>query len=495
MNNKIIDYIVSGFPDNASAFDVYPCSLHLSNKAAVFMAKASGEDVLIAESSLNFSGLSFEAGGKSWDYCSLTHENAVRLRELFPFTAPSPVLKYPCSVGVGDRLGIATPGHIRVFERFNAYPVFAQQSMRELKLTGRSFADVIDSASFSVFREDFTLPFGADGDHLKTFEEIEYALSAGCTMITLDCSEHIRNDAATMGAQALYEHYVPDEQLEQRYLGKIYDFGGLNICFDAQQLMRSCLVYGHAIDFAAQVYHKYFAGREASVELEISIDETLTPTKPEDHFFVANELALRGVKPVSLAPRFCGEFQKGVDYRGNLAQFEEELRIHQCIAENFGYKLSIHSGSDKFSVFPLIAKHCKGHFHLKTAGTNWLEAMALVAEHNASLYREIHQFALCFAFDEAKKYYHVSTDLTKIPDISTLSDDRLIELFSLDDARQLIHITYGLILSEKTTDGTTRFCERLYKFWYEHQHLYEKRLDTHIGRHLSSLGIGTRQET
>lgn len=489
MIQNVTKYIVAGMPENAADYGVYPRSVHYVGEAAVFMVKGTVQDMIIAEEGLGFVGETFCAGEKTWLCCPLNHDNAALLRRHFPFTAPSPVLRYPCSIGVGDRLGIATPGHIKTFEQYNAYPVLAQQSIRELTLTGRTFEQIIDCVTFAVFRENFTRPFGADGDHLKTFEEIQWALDSGCTMITLDCSEHIRNDVAEMSLAEVEAAYVPDEALEARYCGKDFHMGDITVHFDREMLMCCALVYGKAVEFSDQVYHRYFAGREDAAELEISIDETLTPTKPEEHFFVANELALRGVKPVSLAPRFCGEFQKGVDYRGDLAQFEKEMAIHQAVAEQFGYKLSIHSGSDKFSVFPYIAKYCGGRFHLKTAGTNWLEAMALVAQEDPALYREIHQYALDTAFAEAKKYYHVSTDLTKIPSLDTLADDELITLFDLDDARQLIHITYGLILSEKNADGTSRFKDRLYAFWYAHQEQYEQRLIHHIGRHLSTLGV------
>ncbi len=101
-------------------------------------------------------------------------------------------------MGVGDRLGIAGPGHIRVFQEYDVYPVFAQQSIRELNLTQRTYKDVLDSTTFSVFREGYTKGFGADGDHLKKPEEVKMALDLGFTMITLDCSEHMHNEAERM---------------------------------------------------------------------------------------------------------------------------------------------------------------------------------------------------------------------------------------------------------------------------------------------------------
>jgi hypothetical protein len=177
-----------------------------------------------------------------------------------------------------------------------------------------------------------------------------------------------------------------------------------------------------------------------------------------------------------------------VDYIGDLAQFEKEIKVHAVIARHFKYKLSIHSGSDKFAVFPLIGKATKNVFHVKTAGTNWLEAMRVVAMKNSALYREVHKYAL-EAFDEARKYYHVTTDIKKIPDVDKLADCDLPELFNQNDSRQLIHITYGLILSKKNADGSFSFKDRLYKFWAEHAEEYAQALDRHIGKHLTELAV------
>ena len=481
MKEQIIRFIEGGFQDFEGC-GVYPQSLHSSDGCPCFAADFGSRDVIVATSCYGFEGESFEAAGQSWTVAEQTHHTANILREEFPFTAPCSVLKKDKTAGVGDRLGIAAPGHIRVFERFDAYPILAQQSIRELNLTGRSFEEVLDCATFAVFRENFTKGFGADGDHLKTPEEVEYAISCGYTMITLDCSEHIRNDVTSMTFQQVKAEYEPCPALEEKYLGKTFKIEGAEISFDEESFMRMSLIYNDAIDFAAGIYSKYFAGKEDSLDFEVSIDETATPTAPAQHFYVAKELTDRGVVPATIAPRFCGEFQKGIDYIGDLAQFEEEFKIHAAIAKSFGYKISVHSGSDKFSVFPIIAKHCGGRFHLKTAGTNWLEAMKIIAECNPALYREIHAFALNTAFDQARKYYHVTTDLTKIPSLDSLSDDQLPALFKNNDSRQLIHITYGLILTDE------RFRKPLYDCWREHREEYACAIDEHIGKHLELIG-------
>ncbi|MBQ6883388.1 MAG: hypothetical protein IJO25_03465, partial [Clostridia bacterium] len=170
-------------------------------------------------------------------------------------------------------------------------------------------------------------------------------------------------------------------------------------------------------------------------------------------------------------------------------QFERELIVHAAIARHFGYKLSIHSGSDKFATFKLIGKYTGGRFHVKTAGTNWLEAMRAVAQINPGLYREVHKYALS-RFDDARKFYHVTTDLTKIPDVDTLEDDKLPWLFTLNDARQLIHITYGYILTDKDENGNYVFRDKLYTLWRENEAVYADMLYNHIGKHLSLLYSG-----
>lgn len=489
---------ISGFLDTSAAedcaaqYDIYPKSLHKSKNCTAFLAAGEEADVLVVSAGFGFSGEALTAGGENWVVCPLSHENALLLRKYFPFTAPKPVLREQRSVGVGDRLGIATPGHIRAFSQYDAYPVFAQQSIRELNLTNRSYEDVLDCASFAVFREDYQRGFGADGDHLKTAEEVQYALSCGYTMITLDCSEHIRNDVDAMSDEEVAAQYTPNPALEETYLGKTFPIEEHSISFPAAEFRRMSLIYNNAIRFAADIYKTLLADRP-DVDFEVSIDETATPTTPAQHYYVAAELLARGVTPTTMAPRFIGEFQKGIDYIGDIAAFEADFAQHAAIARHFGYKISVHSGSDKFSVFGIVGKHTRGNFHLKTAGTSWLEAMAVVAARDAALYREIHSFAQDEAFDKACAYYHVSTDLTRIPPLDTLSDAQLPALFEHNDARQLIHITYGLILNARCEDGTDRFYTRLYALWRRYAAEYALRLEQHIGRHLHELYQGFTQ--
>ncbi|MDD3671034.1 MAG: tagaturonate epimerase family protein [Sphaerochaetaceae bacterium] len=469
-------------------YGVYPFSINMIEGGAVFMAKEEDHDIIVTVGDdYGFSGLEFETEGCRCTAAPLTHGNAENLRKLFPFTAPIKVLGKERTMGVGDRLGIAGFGHIRVFQEFDIFPILAQQSIRELNLTQRTYKDVLDSATFAVFREGYRKGFGADGDHLKKVEEVKMALDLGFTMITLDCSEHMRNDAEQLPLDEVEAKHPLEAKLRDRYLNKSFQLeDGIVLTFDHESLVRMAAVYHGVLDSASSIYEAFFKDGTYVADFEISIDETTTPTTPLQHFFVANELRERGVSFATIAPRFCGEFQKGVDYIGDLKQFEEELIVHCAIARHFGYKLSLHSGSDKFSVFTAFGKHTHGRFHVKTAGTNWLEAMKLIAMVDPKLYREIHAFALS-KFSEVTKYYHVSTDLSRIPNLASLPDKELVNLFDNNDARQLIHITYGPILSTKTPSGDYVFKDKLYGIWRQQEQLYSEMLYRHIGKHVKLL--------
>lgn len=468
--SKLVFYTAD---NNSVEVDIYRNSIQTLGDEMVFMADAGYADVVV-----------ITANGK-YTMLELNHETAMYLRKNFPFTTPGRVLRLPKTIGTGDRLGVAGEGHIACVSDTDYAPVLAQQSIRELNLTGRSYEDVLDAATFAVFKTGYKKPWGADGDHLKKPEEIEYAISCGYTMITLDCSEYIRAGVENLSEDDLDALYEADPEREALYIGKTFKITDeISVSFNERGYKECAAIYGSAIEFIEDMYELYI--RSGTRDFEISIDETATPTTPAQHFFVANELSRRGVKFDTLAPRFCGEFQKGIDYVGDLEQFREEFKIHAAISEKFDYKISVHSGSDKFSVFPLVGKLSSGRFHIKTAGTNWLEAVKLIAKCEPELYREIHAFALA-RFEDAKKYYVVTTDIGNIPELSSLSDAELPSLFDNNDARQLIHITYGFILSEK--DGAGRFIYRdsLYAAWRTHREEYKTLLTEHIGRHITCL--------
>lgn len=476
-------------------FDAYPRSLKECDGTYVFMIKtASGKKIVASGQGTvydAFVGEEIEFLQPRFKICERSHENCETLRRFFPYTTPSPVLKHKRTVGLGDRLGIASPGHIRLLEKFDVKPVLAQQSMRELRLTGRSYSDVLDDVTVAVFQEGYTGGFGADGDHLKTEEEVQYAIRCGFTMVTLDCSEHIYNKASTMSdpeADILYNQYQSYD-FNCQYKNRTFELkNGVVISFHGEDIKIIVLTFMKAVEFAKQIYHDCIRTNPFKIDFEVSIDEALTPTSPQAHFFIANEFQKAGVKVATIAPGFCGEFQKGIDYNGDIKAFEEEFKVHAAIADHFGYKVSIHTGSDKFSIFPIIGRESKGVFHVKTAGTNWLEAVRVMAKIDPALYKEMHLFALK-VLDEAKKYYKISALLDKIPSVDELQDYELPGLMDITHSRQVMHITYGLILQAIKEDGTYLFKERIYDCLNKQEELYYEGLIKHIGRHLSELGV------
>ena len=466
-------------------------SAHEYNRGKIYIDIRENKKVLVIAAADDdvFEGVP----GSDGKVCPLNHHNAKALRRIFPFTAPVPVLGNQKTIGLGDRLGMAAGGHIKLLKDYPDFkPVLAQQSMRELNLTGRTYENVLDDVTFAVFCEDYRGGFGADGDHLKTAGDIKYALDCGYTMITLDCSEHIDNSVINLADNEVAEKYAnsPEtslKELEEKYKGKTFTIdGGVSFTFDEITFKRIVLTYQKAIRFAAQIYHEFFAGGKSRADFELSIDETLTPTTPLQHFFAANELVDAGVKMATVAPRFCGEFQKGIDYIGDAVQFEEEFRAHAIIARHFGYKISVHSGSDKFAVFGIVGKETNGVFHIKTAGTNWLEGVRVIAKEDPQLYREIHKFALS-VLDEAKKLYAIGADIAKIPNVGSLTDEELPPLMDKNDSRQVLHITYGLILNEKNADGSYKFKDKMYDLWLTKEDSYNELLYKHIGKHLDLL--------
>ena len=222
--------------------------------------------------------------------------------------------------------------------------------------------------------------------------------------------------------------------------------------------------------------YRHLAGLTENFELEMSVDETETVTSIEEHFFIVSELKRLGVQWVSLAPRYVGRFEKGVDYIGDLDEFEASFARHAAIARHAGpYKLSLHSGSDKFSIYPIAARQTEGLVHLKTAGTSYLEALRAIAGVNPTLFRDILTLSI-ERYPVERATYHVSADLDRVPAPDSLSDSELAGLIDQFDARQVLHVCYGTALDN--------FGPELIETLKENEDLYDAVLKAHFDRHL-----------
>ncbi len=418
----------------------------------------------------------------------LSAVNAAALRSHFPWTAPVSLRDRKTTIGCGDRLGLASAGHIAAIKQYQATPVLAQQSMRELDMTGRTYRQVVDDAVFLVYQAGYRDGYGADGDHLKKIKDIDVALAAGMPMITLDLSEVMLAAAGGWPQAQVDEAFAKfnadtRKQLLDSYAGKKIRLGESEIEMDADTVRRCAVMYLQALDFAKEVHEHLKAKRGDQFDLEISIDETTSPTLPAHHYFIAGELRRRGVEFTSLAPRFIGEFQKAIDYIGDLAEFDRQFKVHADIARSCGgYKVSVHSGSDKFAVYPTIGAMTGMRLHLKTAGTSWLEAVRVIAAHDPVLYRKMHKKALA-SFNDMLKLYHITADITRIGDIDRMADSELPALMEMAEARQLLHITYGPILRDP--EIRPLFFAAMHQFEEE----YGETVRRHFDKHLSLLGV------
>jgi tagaturonate epimerase len=443
-----------------------------------------------------FEGECSELDGKTLLVGSVSPRNAVALRSRLDWLQPR-LLGRQTSAGMGDRIGLATPGHVRAAQAVGGIaPIFAQQSIREMARTGRTPQQVMDDATWGIFQEGWREGVGADADHLKTPADIDLCLAAGYTFYTIDPGAQVDLRAETASLSELREliESLPVEIHPNScgLSGKDFDVEGLKIHYDELTLAKAVVKYGKAIAHVAMMYRHLAdtAGRRP-FELEVSVDETEQPTSHAEHFYIASELMRMGVHWVSLAPRYVGRFEKGVDYIGDINDFERDFSGHAAIARHFGgYKLSLHSGSDKFSIYPIAARLSHGSVHLKTAGTSYLEALRTIATEDVDFFREIYLFSR-ERYETDKASYHVSAEVAKAGAGLAIGEDGLpdeahLPLLLADfHAREILHVTFGSVLTEKTTDGQLRFYDRLIAILRAKPDTYAENLKNHFIRHLS----------
>ncbi|GJQ62602.1 MAG: hypothetical protein SCALA702_16550 [Melioribacteraceae bacterium] len=482
--------------------EVYPKSINELNGVLFFIGKIGilKSLFLISNDKSNqlfdkFNGeITEQDNGYFVKNCPLVHSNALKIQENFPFTIPQ-LLGLNNSFGFGDRIGLANHAHVRSLEGSEFKPVFAQQSIRELTRTKRTPEQVMDAAIWAVFQESFKTGFGADADHLKTTDDIDLMINAGFTMFTFDPGEFVINEADSISvaelekkAKELNWDVLADsvKGLVTRYDDKVFDLReGLIINPSYEDVMRAMVKYGNAIAHIKTLFDylstEYF---NVPYEVEISVDETESVTTPFEHFFMASELSRLNVKIISLAPRFIGDFEKGIDYKGDIEVFKTEYLKHVKIAEYFGsYKISLHSGSDKFGVYKAIGSLKRGYTHVKTAGTSYLEALKVVAARNPEEFRKILDFAR-IEYEKEKQTYHVSADLKYVKESKDYTDEELVDLFTQNDARQVLHVTFGKVLTTLDEKGNLLFKDKIYDCLKKNEELHYKFLIKHFKNHL-----------
>jgi len=410
------------------------------------------------------------------------------------------------SFGFGDRIGTATPGHVEAMKRAGSgiEAIFPQQSIREMARTQRTASQVMDDALAGAAQAGWTGCIGADADHLKTPQDVDVTAAVGFTFFTIDPSDDVDQAADDYSETEVHERFESVRETADwyhDYVGNSVSLpNGTTIALTEEACMRAAVKYGAAIVRAKSMGQYIRELHEASGndhEIELSVDETEQPTTLAEHYIIADQCLQSGMKLVSLAPRFIGDFEKGVDFKGDLELLKVSLADHAAIAELLGgYKLSLHSGSDKLSMYGALARATKGQFHVKTAGTSYLEALRVVVRHDESLFRRIVEFGRR-RYETDRATYHVSATLSSAPeptsDVGIAHLEReYLELWSevpegkgfTKPGRQILHCTFGSTLTHDEYGPAIKDMLRT------HQDTYTEVLAEHFARHLQALQDG-----
>lgn len=336
------------------------------------------------------------------------------------------------SFGVGDRFAHQASAQLKAFQLLSqagvqVAPVW-NKSNREHSFIGSAPQSVYDAAKAAIKASGWTGQWHVDADHIR-LETVDRFLACS-DFFTIDVADSIGLPA---DASAVAEFMGRHPEL----VGSI-SLPGIQQPFtttrsDVEGVATKYLL---AVKEAGRIYRHIVSQKgEGNFIAEVSMDETDSPQTPPELLIILAGLADEKVRVQTIAPKFTGRFNKGVDYVGDLAQFEREFRddlavIRHAIARyNLpqNLKLSVHSGSDKFSLYPIIRRALQSTgagVHIKTAGTTWLEELIGLAEAGGdglALAKEIYATALDHVEELCAPYASViDIDRRQLPSIATV---------------------------------------------------------------------------
>jgi hypothetical protein len=292
------------------------------------------------------------------------------------------------SIGTGDRFAHQAKAQLQacIHARdagVEVIPVW-NKSNREHNLIGSEPAETRRAADAAVAALGWKAPYHLDADHIN-LETVARFLEP-CDFYTIDVADFIGRAAAPADIDSFLEKH--------RALAAAIDLPGCSdpIAIDDKLVRATAEKFLAAVQIAGQVYRKILSAKGVGNFIpEISMDETDRAQSPAELLIILAAVADEGIPIQTIAPKFSGRFNKGVDYQGDVAQFEREFVLDVAAisyaTEHFGLppnlKLSVHSGSDKFSIYPAIHRTMQRFncgVHLKTAGTTWLEEVIGLAE-------------------------------------------------------------------------------------------------------------------
>jgi tagaturonate epimerase len=291
------------------------------------------------------------------------------------------------SFGVGDRFAHQAHAQLRAFILAAGHgtaivPVW-NKSNREHMTIGSEPSSTRAAAKAAVESLGWQKPYHVDADHIR-LETVERFIPHS-DFYTLDVAEAIGKPAKRADLHAFVERHP-------QLIGRIV-IPGIEQPFQTSRadIERIGAKYLLAVEEAGRLYRHILKAKGQGFITEVSMDETDSPQTPPELLVILAALADENIPLQTIAPKFTGRFNKGVDYVGDVAQFEkefgEDLAVIALARQHYGLpptlKLSIHSGSDKFSLYAPI-RRCLRRFdaglHLKTAGTTWLEEVIGLAE-------------------------------------------------------------------------------------------------------------------
>jgi tagaturonate epimerase len=369
------------------------------------------------------------------------------------------------SIGVGDRFAHQAKAQLRASMRAAAegvdvIPVW-NKSNREHNIVGSEPASVRQAAEAAVRELGWTGPFHVDADHIG-LQTVDLFLDSSY-FYTLDVADAIGRPADSADVEAFVSRHP-------ELIGTI-DLAGLDQPLEIthKRAAGAAAKYLGAVHEAGRIY-RYIVGKkgQGSFITEVSMDETDLPQTPPELLVILTAISDEGIPAQTIAPKFSGRFNKGVDYVGDRAQFEKEFSADVAVIAHavvrYGLsanlKLSVHSGSDKFSIYPAIRRalaRSGAGLHLKTAGTTWLEELIGLAEaggESLDLAKEVYAGALAHCEELCKPYATViDIDTAKLPsadEVAGWPSERFTAALRHDPGcaefnphlRQLLHVGY-----------------------------------------------------
>ncbi len=369
--------------------------------------------------------------------------------------------------GVGDRFGHQGEAQLQGIIRAQSDGIYIapvwNKSNREHSIIGTSPADTRNAADAAVKSTGWKNSYYVDADHIQLGNVDRFLESSN--FYTLDVADYIGQKGDDEKIAGFVEQYA-------KYTGHLR-VDGIDEVFDVseQQLRAIAQKYLKAIEEAGKIYrHIESAKGHGNFVTEVSMDETNTPQTPVELFFILAAIAKEGIPAQTIAPKFTGSFHKGVDYIGDVKQFakefEQDIAVIELAVQEFGLpdnlKLSVHSGSDKFSIYKPINRALRkfdAGLHLKTAGTTWLEeiiGLALAGGEGLAIAKRIYEEAY-ERFDELCAPYATVVDIDRgklvLPETvngwdaekyaSTLRHDASCKQYDIY-FRQLMHLAYKI---------------------------------------------------